>query len=72
MEPRYLTPGGELAGWNAEDFLQAIHTGNTPSGHQLDPQEIPWEHFRYFSDDELKTIFLYLQSLPKSETVVSQ
>jgi hypothetical protein len=31
---------------------------------------MPWEHYKYFSDDEMKAIFLYLQSLPKLETVV--
>ncbi len=65
-----LTPGGELVAWKDTDFITAIRTGVTLSGHQLDPKEMPWEHFKNYSDDELKAIFLYLQSLPKLQTVI--
>jgi mono/diheme cytochrome c family protein len=60
-----LTPGGELAAWSEEDFLTAIRTGNTPSGHALKPELMPWKEISGQSDDELKAIWLYLQSLPK-------
>ena len=59
-----LTPGGELGGWNDEDFFNAIRTGVTPSGHQLDPEFMPWQEYRLFYDEELKAVWLYLQSLP--------
>jgi mono/diheme cytochrome c family protein len=65
-----LTPGGELSVWKEADFIKAIRTGVTPTGHQLDPKQMPWEHYKNFSDDELKAIFLYLQFLPKLETTV--
>jgi mono/diheme cytochrome c family protein len=65
-----LTPGGELILWKEEDFIKALRTGVIPTGRQLDPAQMPWEHYKYFSDDEMKAIFLYLQSLPKLETVV--
>lgn len=65
-----LTPGGELSIWKEEDFINTLRTGVTPTGRQLDPAQMPWEHYRNFSDDEMKAIFLYLQSLPKLETVV--
>ncbi len=65
-----LTPGGELIGWQEADFLTALRTGVTPSGHSLDPKQMPWEHYKNFSDDELKAIFIYLQSLPKLDTVI--
>jgi mono/diheme cytochrome c family protein len=64
-----LTPGGELSVWKEEDFIKALRTGVAPA-RQLDPAQMPWEHYRNFSDDELKAIFLYLQSLPKLETIV--
>ena len=60
-----LTPGGELGFWTQEQFVDTIRTGKTPGGHQLDPKFMPWKNYRLFSDDELKAIWLYLQSLPK-------
>ena len=65
-----LTPGGELSAWTDAQFINTIRTGVTPGGHALNPNEMPWQHFNNYSDDELKGIFLYLQSLPKLATVV--
>jgi mono/diheme cytochrome c family protein len=65
-----LTPGGDLIKWQEADFLKTIRTGVKPNGKKLDPKQMPWEHFRNFSDDELKAIFMYLKSLPKLETIV--
>ena len=62
-----LTPGGELAVWTEDDFINTIRNGKTPSGHDLDPELMPWKSYRNMSDDELKAIFMYLQSLPKLE-----
>jgi len=61
-----LTPGGELGFWTEDQFLNTIRTGVTPSGHQLN-ENMPWQDYRNFDDDELKAIFMYLQSLPKLE-----
>ncbi len=65
-----ITPGGELVAWQEADFINAIRTGVAKSGHKLDPEQMPWEHYKNFSDDELKAMFMYLQSLPKLETTV--
>ncbi len=62
-----LTPGGELSAWTEEDFITAIRTGVTPSGYKLDNEFMPWETFRNYTDDELKAIWMYLQTLPKLE-----
>jgi len=59
-----LTPGGELAGWTEEQFINTIRTGVTPGGHNLDPEFMPWKDYRLFYDEELQAIWLYLQSLP--------
>ena len=59
-----LTPGGELAFWTEEQFINTIRTGVTPSGHGLDPEFMPWKEYGKFYDDELKAIWLYLQSVP--------
>jgi len=61
-----LTPGGELGFWTEEQFINALRTGVTPSGHQLN-ENMPWQGYRKFYDDELKAIWMYLQSLPKLE-----
>jgi hypothetical protein len=60
-----LTQGGELAFWTEEQFINTIRTGVTPSGHELDTEFMPWKEYRFMSDDELKAIWMYLQSLPK-------
>jgi mono/diheme cytochrome c family protein len=60
-----LTPGGELGFWTEEQFINAIRSGTTPSGHQLDPEFMPWPSYSKFYDEELKAIWAYLQSLPK-------
>jgi len=59
-----LTPGGEVAFWSEEDFIKAIRTGITPSGHELDPEFMPWEDYGKFYDDELKAIYAYLKTVP--------
>jgi mono/diheme cytochrome c family protein len=60
-----LTPGGELAFWTEDDFINTILTGTTPSGHELDPKLMPWNEYRNLHDYELQAVWLYLQSLPK-------
>jgi len=60
-----LTPGGELGFWTEEQFLATIQTGVTPSGHELNPELMPIKEVGNLTDDELKAIWLYLQSLPK-------
>ena len=62
-----LTPGGELIGWQEEDFFTALRSGVTPSGHQL-TDSMPWKGLGKMTDDELKAVWLYLQSQPKLET----
>jgi cytochrome c553 len=58
-----LTPGGEMKGWSEEDFITTMRTGVTPSGHQL-KSVMPWKYFGQMTDDELKAVWMYLQSLP--------
>ena len=58
-----LTPGGEMRGWSEEDFIATMRTGVTPNGHQL-KDVMPWKYFGQMTDDELKAVWMYLQSLP--------
>jgi mono/diheme cytochrome c family protein len=62
---RNLTPGGQLAGWSEEDFIQMVRTGVTPAGQRLrEPMAGVLTYLRRQTDNELAAIFLYLQSLP--------
>jgi mono/diheme cytochrome c family protein len=65
-----LTPSGELGGWTEEDFLATMRTGLTVSGQQLNPAFMPWASFSKLDDDELRAMWMYLESLPAVETAV--
>jgi mono/diheme cytochrome c family protein len=58
-----LTQSGDLSTWTEADFVNTLKTGVTPHGHQLS-DNMPWKEFRHMTDDELKAIWAYLQSLP--------
>jgi len=59
-----LTTGGELGGWSEADFINTLRTGQTPSGKQLDPEQMPFPSYSLMSDTELQAIWAYLSSLP--------
>jgi len=61
-----LTPGGELGFWTEEQFVETIRTGVTPGGHKFN-EHMPWEQFKLLTDDELKAMFVYLQSIPRMD-----
>jgi mono/diheme cytochrome c family protein len=61
-----LTMGGEMRAWTEEDFIATMRTGVTPGGHQL-KDFMPWKYFGQMTDNELKAVWLYLQSLPALE-----
>jgi len=61
-----LTPGGEVGFWSEGQFIATMRTGVTPGGHRL-IEFMPWKYFGEMTDDELKAVWLYLQSLPALE-----
>lgn len=61
-----LTAGGELGGWSESDFITTLRTGVTPGGDQLS-DAMPWKDYAAMTDDELKAVWLYLQSVPAEE-----
>lgn len=63
-----LTPGGELSGWSETDFFKALREGQTPTGRELKANFMPWKGLGKMTDDEMKAVWLYLQSQPKLET----
>ena len=57
--------GSVLPTWTEEDFITALRTGKTPTGTELRSKYMPWTSYRYMSDDELRSVWVYLRSLPK-------
>ena len=55
-----LTPGGNLNNWTEVDFVNILRSRKS--------EWMPFESLAKMSDDELKAIWLYLQSLPTLET----
>ena len=60
-----LGDGSVLPTWSEQDFITALRTGMTPTGVELRSEYMPWNSYKFMSDDELKAVWLYLQSLPK-------
>jgi mono/diheme cytochrome c family protein len=61
-----LTPDKEtgLGKWTAQDLIKAIRAGrHMGKGRMLLPP-MPYQAFRNFTDDDLKAIFAYLQTIP--------
>ena len=63
-----ITPAGDIGRWSEKEFMNALRTGVTPGGDQLDKENMPWDHFAQMTDDELKAVWLYLKSVPAAET----
>lgn len=51
-----------VSGWGAEAFIQALRTGVTPSGTEMDPKEMPWRSFGQFDDVTLAALYRYVIS----------
>lgn len=58
-----LTPGGAFAAYREEDFFNLMRTGVTPGGRTVS-EEMPWMNYQNMTDDELKALFMYLQTVP--------
>lgn len=50
-----------------EGFMQTIRTGKDPSGHELNPEAMPWKSYaKALTDAELKDLYSYMSQLPPS------
>lgn len=58
-----ITPGGSIANWTEQDFINTIRTGIKPDGYGMNPSLMPWKDHAKFYDHELQAIYMYLQSL---------
>lgn len=66
-----ITPGGALGSWSEEDFINTLRTGVTPSGNNLDRENMPWDRFSKMTDDELEALWLYVRSVTPLTTGAS-
>jgi mono/diheme cytochrome c family protein len=64
-----LTRGGgsALPAWGEQGFIDTLRTGATPHGVSLRGEYMPWTSYRHMTDDELRAVWAYLQSLPPKE-----
>ena len=65
---RNLTPDketGHIYNWSEQQFINRFRAGKL-----IQESEMPWEAFKQFSEDDLKAIFMYLQTVKpiKNET----
>ena len=65
-----ITPAGQIGKWSEAQFITTMRSGTTPEGEDLDPEEMPWKRFAKMTDDELKAVWLYLESVPPVEPIV--
>ncbi len=70
---RNLTPHETgIKGWTLEVFIKAIRSGKHMGVEQGRPimPPMPWENLANATDEDLKAIYLYLQSLPPVDNQV--
>jgi mono/diheme cytochrome c family protein len=53
-----------VQGWTEAGFVTALRTGVTPFGKTLDSTMMPWKNAGRLDDDELRSVYAYLKSLP--------
>ena len=69
-----LTPDKDtgLGSWTEDMFVKAIRTGKhqgAPSGRDILPP-MPWNWYRNWTDDDIKAVFAFLQSLPPIKNAI--
>jgi hypothetical protein len=58
--------GGRLPTWGEEGFIEIIRTGQK-HGRSINSNYMPWESYRHMTDNELRAVYMYLQSLPPKD-----
>ncbi len=56
-----------LATWSESDFLRAMRTGKRPDGSEINGAFMPWRAVGQAQDEELRSIWRYLRTLPPVE-----
>lgn len=57
-----ITASGNVGKWTEAEFIGTLRTGKTPEGKILKQEEMPWMITQYYTDVELKALYLYLKS----------
>jgi hypothetical protein len=58
--------GSRLPTWGEDGFIEIIRTGQK-HGRSINSNYMPWESYRHMTDDELRAVYIYLQSLPPKD-----
>jgi mono/diheme cytochrome c family protein len=58
--------GSRLPTWGEGGFIEIIKTGQK-HGRTINPDYMPWESYRHMTEDELRAVYAYLQSLPPKD-----
>ena len=69
--PANLTSAGNLGKWSEEQFMAALRTGTRPDGTAIN-EAMPWKVYGRMSDDELRALWLYLQSMPAKQAPATE
>ncbi|MBC6990239.1 c-type cytochrome [Hymenobacter sp. BT491] len=79
---KFITPNGEtifsrnltaepetgIGDWSEEQFVKAVKFGQSPHG----PLRLPMPKFSVLSDEEVKAMFAYLQTIPKLRNATAE
>ena len=58
-----LTRTGNVGKWTQAQFIATLRTGKTPSGHQLNNENMPWKMTAQYDQKELASLYHYFRSL---------
>ncbi|MBA2246222.1 MAG: cytochrome c [Gemmatimonadetes bacterium] len=63
--PTNITPDRQtgIGSWTEQEFFRSLREGKRPDGSEINPF-MPWKNFSQMTDEEIRAIYLYLQSLP--------
>lgn len=59
-----ITRSGNVGKWTEAQFIKTLRTGVTPEGKKMDPKNMPWNMTKEFTETEIKSVYLFLKSLP--------
>ena len=57
--------GSALPAWTEQGFMDTLRTGMTPDGREVRGEYMPWGSYKHMNDNEMKAVWVYLQSLPE-------
>jgi mono/diheme cytochrome c family protein len=64
--PANITPGG-LPTWTETDFFRLLREGRGTGGRAIDNRFMPWRTSGRMTDEEIRTLWRYLRSVPPRE-----